>query len=161
MTFQTAVNQYPAPGIEGMFASANARMSAIADEAALVAGTAGVTVGRFAWTDTATNSLVSNTGSGVPRGFVANELQAKITVWEAETATLIPQGLPVTVYSKGDFWARTSTAAVMGQKVFANNTTGAVCTGTAGATITGFTETSWFVGDICNAGELCKITSWG
>lgn len=47
--FQNAINQYPAPGVEGGFASTNPHATFTAGEAALVAGTSGLTVGRFAW----------------------------------------------------------------------------------------------------------------
>ena len=65
--FQNQINHQQAPGVEGDFASANPKASLLAGEGALVAGTNGVIVGRFAWV---TNGVVSNTGTGVPDGFV-------------------------------------------------------------------------------------------
>ena len=160
MPFQTVVNVQPAPATEGQFASNNPRASVLAGPGGFVADSGGCTVGRFAWIDS-TNTLASNAGSGVPRGIVANELQATITTWLASNSMLIPAGQPVTLYDQGDFWVKSLTATTIGQKVFASNTTGDVKTGAAGATISGYTETKWFVDSIQNANELVKISSWG
>lgn len=132
MGFQTSVNIQPAPAVVGDFASANPRATKLAGPTALTAGANGVTVGNFAWVDDETG-VTTNYGTGVPDGFVANELQASITAWLASNSLLIPAGQPVTLYKQGDFWAKSSTIAVPGQKVFANYATGAISTGTAGS----------------------------
>ena len=49
MGFQTSVGVQPAPAVAGDFASTNARWTVLAGPGGLVAGPAGVTVGRFAW----------------------------------------------------------------------------------------------------------------
>lgn len=169
--FQTQVNYQPAPAVAGDFASANPRSVVLAGPGSLVAGTNGVTVGVFAWAassgtadpstgETDFYNIVSNAGSGVPTGFVHREQQALITVWLQAATMVIPQGLPVVLNSAGDFWAATATTATVGQKVFASNTTGAISTGTAGATIAGSTETKWYVMSAGAVGELIKISSW-
>lgn len=159
MGFQNTVNQYLAPAVEGDFASANPRASVVVGEGAFVAAAAGVTVGRFAWSNG--DNTVSSSGSGVPTGFVHRDMQALITNWLGAQSMVIPQGQPVTLHKAGDFWARTATAATVGQKVFASNTDGSIKTGAAGATIAGYTETSFFVDSAANAGELVKISTWG
>jgi hypothetical protein len=159
MTFQTVVNQYPAPAVEGDFASANPRASVIAGPGAFTAGVGGATVGRFAWADA--NGAVTNAGSGVPTGFIHRDLQALITTWLASASMVIPQGLAMTLHRAGDFWVRTATTATVGQKVFASNTDGSVKTGAAGATVAGFTETNFFVDSVGAANELIKISTWG
>lgn len=155
--FQSVINQYPAPAVEGDFASANPNASLLAGEGALVTGTSGVTVGRFAW---AVAGVVSNAGSGVPSGFVHREGQASIVTWLAESSMLIQAGREITLMTRGDFWARTSTVATVGQKVFASLTTGQVQTGAAGATITGYIETPFVVGSAAAANELVMIGTW-
>jgi hypothetical protein len=159
MGFQTSVNINPAYAVAGDFASANPRTAVVAGAGGFVAASGGVTTGLFGWTDS-TNTLVSNAGTGVPRGFIANEMQASITTWLAQAGTTVQAGEPVTLYSEGDFWAVTSTAATVGQKIFASNTTGQIQTAAAGATVSGYTETKWYAGNNCNAGELVKMTSW-
>lgn len=157
MAFQTQLNQYPAPGVEGDFASANPTASYLAGEGQLVAGPNGVTVGRFAW---AVNGVVSNTGSGVPSGFIHREGQATLIAWLGQSTMTIQPGNGMTLLTAGDFWARTSTAATIGQKVFASLTTGQIQTGAAGATVSGFVETKFVVGSVAAAGELVKIGTW-
>src|SRR4051812_11225711 len=109
MPFQTAVNLQPAPGQSGDFASANPWTSVLAGPGGLVADTAGVTVGRFAWVDRATMSKVSNTGPGAPDGFVGRQNNmALITAFLAETGNIVGGGREVTIYNEGDFWCLNS-----------------------------------------------------
>lgn len=46
-TFQTHMNQYPAPGIPGAFASDNPHASYVAGEDALITGPDGLVIARF------------------------------------------------------------------------------------------------------------------
>ncbi|MBN1085627.1 hypothetical protein JNO12_12865 [Erwinia aphidicola] len=157
MAFQTQLNQYPAPGVEGDFASTNPTASYLAGEGQLVAGSQGVTVGRFAW---AVNGVVTNAGTSAPSGFVHREGQATLITWLAASTMTVQPGIPMTLMTAGDFWARTSTAATIGQKVFASTTTGQIQTGAAGATIDGYVETKFVAGSVAAAGELVKIGTW-
>lgn len=158
MGFQTSVNTTPAPAVAGDFASANPNASVVAGPGTFVAGSGGANVGLFGWADT--DGLVTNAGSGAPTGFIHRDTNALITTWLGEASMNIPEGLPVTLMSAGDFWAQTLTNATVGQKVFASNTDGTVKTGAAGATISGYTETKWYVGLAASANELIKITTW-
>lgn len=155
--FQSVINQYPAPGIEGGFASTNPHATFLAGEAALVSGPDGLTIGRFAW---AVDGVATNAGTGAPSGFVHRDGQAVITTWLGSASNVIQYGREVTLMTAGDFWARTSTAAIRGQKIFASVTTGQIQTGAAGATIAGFAETAFKAGSVAEAGELVKITTW-
>lgn len=155
--FQSVINQYPAPGVEGGFSSTNEHATYLAGEAALVAGANGLTIGRFAWD---VNGVASNAGTGAPAGFVHRDGQAVITTWLGTDSNVIQSGREVTLMVAGDFWARTSTAATRGQKIFASLTTGQVQTGAAGATITGYVETPFKAGSVAAAGELVKISTW-
>lgn len=157
MGFQTQINQYPAPAVEGDFASANPRASVLPNSEMLLAGTGGATVGRFAWVN---GSNVTNAGSGAPDGFIHRDHQALNFSLLSEATMVIPEGYAVTVCNQGDFWARTTTIATKGQKVFASNTTGQIATAAAGATVSGFTETKWKVASDAGVGELIKITTW-
>ena len=130
--FQSAINVNPAPGKPGDFASNNPRASVLSGPGGLIAGTDGVTVGRFAWIDPFTKEVVQH-GAGAPIGFVANELQASITTWLAESSELIQAGRPVSLYNRGDLWAKSSTQGIRGQKVYANLATGALSTAATGS----------------------------
>lgn len=159
MPFQTTINQYPAPAVEGDFASANPNASVVAGDTALISGASGVTIGRFAWATAA--GVVGNVQtSGAPTGFVHRQMQAVITAWLGATSMLIPPGVNMALMSAGDFWGRTTTAATIGQKIFASITDGTIATGAAGATVTGFVETKFVVGSVAAVGELVKFGTW-
>ena len=138
--FQKQVNQYPAPAVEGDFASTNPRSIVIAGEGALVAGPAGVTVGRFGWLS---GNTVRSYGTypAAPAGFVAREGQATITTWLAEYGNTIQAGQPVTLDNQGDFWVKntSSDSAAVGDAVYATYGTGAATHTSAatGASVTG------------------------
>lgn len=136
MPFQTRANILPPVAVAGDFASDNPRAAVLAGVNAFVAGANGVTVGRFAWTDS-TDTLVSNSnGTAVaPRGFVAREMQAMIQQYLQEASNEVPEGMPITLYHQGDFWVQTNSNATVGQKVFASIVDGSVSTAAAGATI--------------------------
>ncbi len=159
MSFQAQVNLQPAPAVAGDFASANPRATLLAGPGAIVAGTTGVNSGVFAWV---TAGVAVNNGSGAPAGFVRRGNTALITAFLAESGVNTPQGLPVTLFTQGDFWAQATVAvATVGQKVFAKLTDGTVQTAAAGATVAGYIETKWFVASPGAVGELIKITTWG
>ena len=126
MTFQTHINLYPASGVVGQRASQNPIATVVAGPGGLVAGTAGLNVGKFAWNTYATAggpgaANNSSLTAQVPDGFVANEQQALITTWLGESGLQVPAGYNVTEMSRGDFWARNNYAdAAIGQKVYAN-----------------------------------------
>lgn len=158
MSFQKQVYAQPAPAVEGDFASVNPRASVLAIAAALVAGENGATVGRFGWID---GNEVNNTGTGTPNGFISRRgNHAVITQWLGKASMLIPAGMNITLHSQGEFWVRTSTAATIGQKIFASTTDGTVQTGAAGDTISGYVETNFSVATVAAAGELVAMTTW-
>ena len=158
--FQTRMNNDLPIGVEGDFASDNPVATWYAGEGALVAGDAGVTVGRFAWVDT-DNLAASNTGAGAPQGFISREGQALITDWMGRASMVIPAGMVVDLKTRGDFYVRTTTAATIGQKVFASLTDGTISTGAAGATIAGSVETIFSVGSAGAANDIIAIGTWG
>jgi len=151
MPFPSQVNVQPVPAVAGDFASTNPRASVDAGPGGLVAGSAGVTIGRFAWvsfqqTD-ADNApaIVNNFGAGMPTGIVHRAQQGLITVYLAESSMVIPQGFPVTLMNGGDFFVRNAGASIAqvgqfayaafadGQVYFAAGTTGSIGTGQTSA----------------------------
>lgn len=163
MPFQTAINDDLAPGVAGDFASANPWSSVLAGPGAFIAGANGLQAGLFAWID-ADGVRVNNTGTGAPAGFVHRSYQALITTYLAESGNVIQPGQAVTLHDGGDFWAITTTVATRGQKVFARLTDGAIGTGAPGATVAGYAETRFWVGQVSPSpnpgaiGQIIKIT---
>jgi hypothetical protein len=131
--FQAQVNQYPAPAVEGDFASDNPAASVVAGPGQFVAASNGVIVGRFAWADA--NGLVSNAGTGAPTGFVHRDLQALNFNLLSQATMVVPEGYPITLMSAGDFWARCTGPAAKGQKIFASLADGSLIADAAGSTV--------------------------
>lgn len=161
MTFPSQVNTVPAIGVAGDFASTNPRVSVINQQGAFVAGTGGVNVGLFAWADATFNRTVLNAGTGAPTGFVAREQQAMIVTYLAENSANIPAGMPVTLYSSGEFFVTNAGAGAVtiGMKAFTSLTTGAVQFAATATVIAGFIETKWYARSAAGIGELVKMSS--
>lgn len=154
MAFQKTVNLVPAPGVAGDFLTANPRVSKPAANPLLQAGPSGLTVGLFAWQDS-TGTILSNSGTGAPTGFVHREMAADITTYLAEYGMTIPANQRVGgLFNGGDFMVLNSgaTTAVVGQKAFANTTNGTISFANAGATVAGSVETKWFCVTLINGG---------
>lgn len=161
-SFPNSVNVTQAPAVAGDFASANPRHSTLSVPGGFQAGPNGLTIGLFAWADTATGTILSNAGTGAPTCFVHRNGQALITVYLTGYGMTIPAGFPVgEMFSGGDFFVKNAgTGAVtIGMKAFANTTNGTISFAATGATVTGSTETKWFAGTGGQAGELVKMSS--
>jgi hypothetical protein len=126
--FPGQVNVVQAPGVAGDFASTNPRQTVDAGPGAFVAGVAGTVVGKFAWADSVNVNALNSYGVGLPTGFIHREQQALITVFLDYATMAVPQGLPVTAFSAGDFWVQNdgSVSAVPGMKAYALNFSGGV-----------------------------------
>jgi hypothetical protein len=162
MTFQTAINVQQAPAVAGDFASANPRNSMISRPGGFVAGTNGVTVGLFVWQDTSTGTILANTGTGAPNGFMHREMNATNYTYLSNGTMLIPanQGIGG-MFDAGDFWCKNAGAGsvTVGQKAFANNTNGTISFANTGATVSGSTETKWYARSAGATGELIIIST--
>ena len=123
-TFQTSINQYPAPAVAGDFASANPRATMLAGEGALVACSAGVIVGNFAWA--LSGVATSYWQSSAQIGFIHRDAQALITTWLAGDSLVMPAGMAVSAFIAGDFWGKFVAGATIGQKVYANYADGSL-----------------------------------
>jgi len=117
-----------APGVAGDFASTNPRQTVDAGPGGFVAGILGTVVGKFAWADSVNPNALNSYGIGLPTGFIHREQQALITVFLDYATMAVPQGLPVTAFSAGDFWAQNDgiVTATPGMKAYALNNSGGV-----------------------------------
>lgn len=163
MSFQKTVNINPPLGVVGTFASIGVSHTALAGVEQFVAGTAGVTIARFAWCDTVggtvQNAKPADTTNWV-NAFIERDTNiAVITNWQGQSSMVVPVGLPISAYDRGDFFVVATTVATVGQKVFSNDTTGTLATGAAGATVAGHTETNYTVAKSGGVGVVIKITA--
>lgn len=149
--FQSSVSTQPAVGVAGDFCSANPRYAVDAGPGGLVAGAAGLTVGRFAWLSTSqvdfdgAPAIANSFGSGLPAGIVPRLQQGLITIYLADASMVVPPGFGVSIMSAADMWVVNSNAsaqAVPGNKAYANFTTGLVTFAASGAPTTASATTS-------------------
>jgi hypothetical protein len=171
--FQTQVYNQEAPAVAGDFASNNPWFSFLAGPGGLVAGAAGVTVGRFAWVThpddpDGTPATAQSFGFGAVAGFVARHQQGLITTYLANAGMTIPQGFMVDLKTGGDFWVKNegTTYALIGQKAYAQYSNGAAsfaATGspTTGASVTGSIAASTFSCTGSIAGDILTVTAVG
>ncbi len=149
-SFQTLVNLYNPLGVEGDFASANPRVTALTPGfdssgnqiSGFIAGSNGVTIGNFAWV-ASDGRTVNNFASGAvaPSGFVHRDQQGLLTQYLQAAGSVIPPGFPVTLMVEGDFLDLITggSDAVYGSACYASYATGSLYIGSAptGASATG------------------------
>lgn len=170
--FQTQVNSSAAPAIAGDFASLNPFSTFDAGPGGLVAGVGGVTIGRFAWVNppsdpNGTGKIVTNSGIGLPQGFVHRQQQGLITTYLSAFGMLIQQGFQMALLTGGDVWVKNvgATAAQPGMKAWSNSADGSVAFAAAGGTAPGggsvtgtiATQTTTFNASI--AGNVLTVTN--
>lgn len=141
MAFQTTVAANPAYAVAGDFASANPWRSVDAGVAQYVADTGGVTLGVGGWANP-TTGLVSNTYNGGLFGIAGRTQQGYITTFLGSASMVMNEGLPVTLYDGGDFWASFAAGGAFEQKVYANLTTGVLTAGATGSNPAGGSGTA-------------------
>lgn len=150
-SFQTRVNSYNPIGVEGDFASANPRATALTTgDGSLIAGPNGVIIGNFAWVAADGRTVNSfATGAVAPTGYVHRDQQGLLTAYLQAAGALIPPGFPVTLMVAGDFLDKIAggSSAVFGSACYARYSdgalfTGSVPTGTTGTGAIGSTNTA-------------------
>ena len=170
--FQSSTYSQPAIGVAGDFASQNPISTFDAGPFGLVAGSAGVTVGQFAWVTAPLDpnngpSIVNSFGTGNVGGFVPRAQQGLNATYLSYATQTIPAGFPLSLITGGDVIAVNSGSAqaLRGMKAYANFGTGAISfaasgspttTNTASNTITTGTAAT-FTGSI--SGNILTATS--
>lgn len=95
-----------------------------------------VKVGNFAWRKGADQAV--GAGAGAPVGFVERVQNYQYYDIDSEGTLVVPDGTPVEIAVKGDFFVKADASVSAGDTVYANNTTGAATFSSSGATDTGF-----------------------
>lgn len=160
--FQQDVTIYRGVGQVGHPASTSPIIAAAGGPGAFKSAAAGVTIATFVFRDAADPKMVTNVApaaDSVPVGFIQNLGQATIDYGQS-ASMLIRGGVEVSPKVGGDFWAKSSTVATVGQKVFASITDGTIATGDTGATVEGHVETEWYVSQGAAVGDLIIISTW-
>lgn len=162
MTFQKTIATYPAAGVTGQRAGLNPVAMLLPVP---TAGEGGVTVGNAVWLDPdAPTTVIMETAQVAsayppPVGIVVRDMASTIPC-EDEATMQISEGRPVAVAVRGDLLIAAPAAATVGQKVFANYTTGALSLGAAGGSVASSVETDWVVRSAGQTGDIIHISNW-
>lgn len=151
MAYRKTVNTYPGIGIPGAYAAINPIVSTAKGYVA----SAACNIGGFVWADANKEGCVKPTGTSRPLGFAVREITGAV-----EASNTVPVGYPVSVEVKGDFFAVTTTAATVGQKVFAVLADGTIKTGDAQETVEGAVETDFEVIQAGAVNDVIIISNW-
>lgn len=155
MAFQQTVKTYPGIGIPGAYAAINPIVSTAKGYVA----SAACNIGGFVWADEEKKGFVKPNGTGRPLGFAVREITKPLGI-DVEASNTVPVGYPVSVEVKGDFFAVTTTAATVGQKVFAVLKNGTIKTESAQKTVDDAVETDFEVIQAGNANDVIIISNW-
>lgn len=142
--FPRTVNNQPGRAVPGDFYGANPRATVLGGEANYVAPADGVTVGNFAWA--LPEGLSSTYVEGADIGFIGRNMQAVISTFLGESTMVVLEGLPVTLYSQGTFWAQFAAGANAGERVYADPSTGAPVADSTQAAVASVTASAGFIG---------------
>ncbi len=141
MPFQRIVNNQPGVGEPGDFYGTNPRAIVIGGPGAFRAPASGLRVGHFFWVNPDTGACSQSFVPGYQIAFLGRSNNAVITQFLGEATMVVLEGLPVTPFEQGDFWAEFD-GAQPGEYVFADAATGAPIAGPAdGAGVQSFEGT--------------------
>lgn len=156
MSFQTSVQTYLAPAVEGDFADNNPRSSMIAGPGGLVVSDVnGVTVGRFAWSNAAGQVTTQSANPAASDyGFVTRRQQALIVAFLAESSMNVPVGQPITLMTRGSYWGRFAAGATYKQKVYFSYADGSLS-----AAATGTPAQSTLTANTTNGSNVIAVTA--
>lgn len=118
-----------------------------------------ITVGNFVFKGTDPLAQIKAGGSAVAGFAVRVQTYPNYTI-TSSGSLVAPAGEGISVAVKGYFYAVASTTATAGQAVFANTTTGAIKTGTAGGTVSDHIETNFKVLKGGSEGDIIIIGNW-
>lgn len=149
MAFQSAVNRVNTFGIQGDLA--NGQVPHYAPTTPLVYTGETINAGDFVWVSDTNGASVAKKASqsGKPTGIAQRVLDNPLAA-TSDASLQIPVGHEVSVIVWGDVFVKTTDSATVGNKLFVNNTTGAITNGAAGASVSGATETDWVIKSLAN-----------
>lgn len=164
VNFQTSINSRKPWGVAGDFMDGN--YNHMYPQTLIVKDNEDddvkVEVGKFAWDNG--DGTCSATGTGQPTGIVHRTMFVPITDFASGATMTVPPHLACGIADKCSILINVSDVPTVGNKIFVNNTTGAITNGAAGATVTGATETSFRIISLCDneaaAGALVGVTNW-
>lgn len=157
MALQSQVQLYTCEGVAGDPATPDQMVYTPIN---YLAGSGGVDVGKFAFAHASSGGIAVAAGAGQPLGIVQRNISYPNYVLTSEGTLHVGQGEALTVAVKGDFWMQAPSSATVGQKLYVDNTSGTISLNSAGATVSGSTETSWAVKTPAASGGMMIVSNW-
>lgn len=150
MALQTQVNLYRALGVDGAKATPN---QSIYTPINYIAGEGGVTAGSFAFMSTDyPDTIAANNGEGTLLGFVERVISAAIYDVTTTGSLVYPEGTPLTIAVKGDYYVTAPASVAVGDSVLYNSDTGVI--GSEGV------DSGWVYKTAGDAGDVVVISNW-
>lgn len=159
MPLQTKVNRYLAQGVPGAKATPDQSIYTPVNPLAAVELPVGGFVFPVVDSGVTDNTRATNVAGSATEilGFAERVINyVNYDLLDGGSLT-VPQGSALTVAVRGDYWAVSTTAAAVGQKVLASTTDGSISTGTPDAT---HLDTGWVVKTPGAIGEPIIISNW-
>lgn len=162
--FQTSINRSKPWGVAGDFMDSNYNhmypLTLLVKE--YEDDDVKVEVGKFAWDNG--DGTCSATGTGGPTGVVHRTIYIPITTIADGATMTVPSRYKAAIADKCSIFMNVSDVPTVGNKIFVNNTTGAITNAAAGSSVAGATETSFKIVTLCDntaaAGILVGVTNW-
>lgn len=160
ISFQTKINSRKPWGVAGDFLDGN--YNHMYPLTLIVKESETVEVGKFAWDNG--DGTCSPTGTGQPTGVVHRTYFIPITDFASGATMTVPGRLACGISDKCSVLMTVSDTPTVGNKIFVNNTTGAITNAAAGTEVTGATETSFKIISLCDneaaAGITVGVSNW-
>ena len=148
MAFQNTINRVNTYGMPGD--TANGQVPHYTPTTPRVAANETIYAGDFVWvTDVNGVATCSKAGTGVPSGIVHRIMDVPLAC-TSEGSLQIPVGRTASVVNWGDMFIQTTDSATVGNKIYVNNTTGAITNAATGTSVSGATETAWTIVSLAN-----------
>ena len=149
MAFQNTMNRVNTFGIQGDLA--NGQVPHYTATTPRVKAGETIYAGDFVWVEDTNGVAVcaKASQSGKPTGIVQRVMDVALPC-TSDASLQIPVGRKADVIVWGDVFVKTTDSASVGNKLFVNNTTGAITNAAAGTSVSGATETDWVIVSLAN-----------
>lgn len=162
VSFQTSINSSKPWGVRGDFMDGNYNHMYPLTLLAKSGDTVAVEVGKFAWDNG--DGTCSAVGTGKPTGLVHRTMTYPIYNLSDGATMIVPANYPVGIADKCSMLIEVTDTPTVGNKIFVNNTTGAITNAAAGTTVEGATETDYKIVTLCDniasEGMLVGVSNW-
>ena len=162
ISFQTSINSSKPWGVRGDFLDDNYNHMYPLTLLAKAGDDVAVEVGKFAWDNG--DGTCSAVGTGKPTGLVHRTISYPISDIKTGASMVVPANYPCGIADKCSMLIEVSDEPTVGNKIFVNNTTGAITNAAAGATVSGATETDFKIVTLCDNtaddGIIVGVSNW-